>query len=426
MNQSQIVLLLAVIPALFSCSSNKGTNNEDLSSSSVVASSTSLSSSLSVSSSSIALSDADQAQFDLLFAPPTESELDAQRAKFGTVDVSAINPQLVEQGEMGPDLNGQNSRYWIISHMSDGYIHYGAVVFPEGVTDSLPVLLQCHWGDGGIALDADFRMMLLMEKGLSRQFVHVVPSFRSESITNLGRTWTSTGAPSPWDRDIFDALRLVAAAESLTVHPPAVLTVTPKIKQGTRRVIGFSRGGGVALLVALNDKRYTRVADYFGPTDFYGEFVQNVFRKLVTGTVPDLPGVDFLNAAVVSPYHQGTLTLDSARSELLRRSPARFASDLPPVMIHHGDADTIVPVSQAEDLWKAILKDGSGTTVASSRLFIYPGAGHSPFGMVGKIDSTISFLSESAGGALIAGAKRSATSIDPSVILWLREYGEFR
>jgi predicted esterase len=339
----------------------------------------------------IVLDSVDQALFEQLFATPTSAELSSATSRWGKGDFSALDAKVVLRDTFSVDSIAPDSilqsEIWVVSHTSDGFKHYGAVVFPLGVADSLPVLLHCHWGDGGVNADSDFRMILGFLGDLKGQFIHVIPSFRSERLEYADSVWVSEGSPSPWKDDVLDALRLVAAVESLSVD-----STIPRIQNAGRRAIGFSRGGGVALLAALQDSRYDRVVDYFGPTDFFGEFAQDVFLKLLAGQTMDLPGVRDLDSSIAQPLQAGTLSVDSARQALLVRSPARFASLLPQVMIHHGTLDSTVPISQSDALWDALQKDNP-THNSDSRYFAYPGAGHSPLGMFSKIDSTIGFLS---------------------------------
>jgi len=342
--------------------------------------------------SSATLDSNDQALLTALFATPTAAELSQVSTELAGGDRSAIDAQVVLRDTLSTDSisadSVQQNEVWIISHTSDGDKHYGALIFPAGAPDTLPILLFCHWGDSGVNLASDVGLLLRFAKGLTGNFGIVIPSFRSESITlDTSHSWTSEGTASPWKDDVLDGLRLVAAAESLAV----TTTGGPHLNADSLRTIGFSRGGGVALLAALRDPRTARVVDYFGPTDFFGDYVKNVVRRIMLDSAPDLPGLNDLKTTVIDPLRAGTLNIDSARLELLRRSPARFASKLPPVMIHHGDADTVVDISQSEVLW-ANLQSQAPAVYAKSQYYVYPGAGHSPLPMLGKVGFSVKFL----------------------------------
>lgn len=356
------LLAILVLFALFSCSTDKG---------------------------SVGVGDfaARSEILDSMFAPPTEAERSELRTRyFGKLDYRAISPEILLRDTI--PFNSDSSELWIVVHESGNARHYGAVLFPMGKQDSLPVLLFCHWGDAGVDVGEDVASVLDRVASLPSSFVIVIPSFRSEPLSYGDSTWVSTGEPSPWKDDVLDALRLVAAAESL-----AVAQDRPLFKQANRRSIGFSRGGGVALLASLHDSRIERVVDFFGPTDFYGEFVQGVVDTLLQGGEIALPGAEFLDTSLVDGLQNNRITMAEVRRELLLRSPARFAADLPLVQIQHGTADTVVPVSQAYALEQA-LKSDAPATYAESEVIIHEGSGHSPWLVLKGAQAAEDFLVE--------------------------------
>jgi dipeptidyl aminopeptidase/acylaminoacyl peptidase len=158
----------------------------------------------------------------------------------------------------------------------------------------------------------------------------------------------------------------------------ALLTValqrTPQADPERIGVVGSSRGGDVALLMGIRDERVDLVAEFAGPTDFFGPFVQGAVESALRGQVPDLPGADYLNETLIQPLKRGELRIEDVRSELLRRSPVYFAAELPDLQVHHGTADLVVPVGEGERLI-AVMR-GLGRTAPAFEGFIYPGAGH--------------------------------------------------
>ena len=369
----------------------------------------------------VVLSAADEALYQTVFAPPTAAELSAVKAEFQASSLQGIEPQLILKGMLDSSVTGTRS-VWIVSHLSDGHRQYGAVVFPTGTHDSLPVLLMAHPGDNGVSLATDVGAILRMAPELEQRFAIVIPSFRSEVLKYKDSTWTSEGDPSPWDRDVLDGLRLVSAVESLFVASASDTTL-PRIASGSVRAMGFSRGGGVALLSALRDPRIRRVVDYFGPTDFYGDYVKALFRKMLAGQAVSLPGVDYLDTAVVKRLQAGTIPLDSARRALLVRSPARFADLLPPVMLHHGELDSTVLISQSEDLWAA-LQAQNPTAYAASFFYRYPLGGHDPFTMLSNTPKTVAFLLDSLVAPTLA--RRLAQQSAPVLAPWKWELTDFQ
>jgi dipeptidyl aminopeptidase/acylaminoacyl peptidase len=319
--------------------------------------------------------------FDVLFAPATQAEKSAVLADWAARDVAA-HGEVVEYSASA--MMGQtDATVRVISHMVGSVKHYGAVVTPDDADpDSLPILLYLHGGDGGVSVDQEVLFILQVFADRADEFAVVVPSFRDESLRFDGRTWQSGGPASPWNYDVDDALALLNVA----------IALTPQVDESRIGVVGLSRGAGVALLASARDARIDRVAEFFGPTDFFGEFVQDVTEEALMGQPRNLPGLDYLNTNFLIPLSEGEATIQSLRPELVRRSAVLFVDRMPPVQAHHGRADTTVPVSQAEALIAAM--NAAGKTPAEFSATLYDGGEHNPFTMTGSLDAAADFLSE--------------------------------
>lgn len=315
-----------------------------------------------------------------LFAAPTSAELAAVSTEWSTRDVSAENVEVVAGDTVGVGF-GVQVIVRVLAHTVDGVRHYGAVAVPLGATPTrLPLLVVGHGGDAGIDLD---QALFLLGYGLSDavdEFVLVVPAFRSEPLVFQGTTYQSGGDPSPWDRDVDDALALLNAA----------IAITPEADSNRIGALGLSRGGGVALLMAIRDPRVDAVVEFFGPTDFFGTFVQDVVEEALRGMPRNLPGLAYLNTQFIQPLKRGELTIQHVRPELIRRSPVYFVDRLPQVQLHHGTADSIVPVSQAQRLIEVMQQ--SGRQPPEFEYFLYPGGGHDAITLVGSLERTVGFL----------------------------------
>ena len=200
---------------------------------------------------------------------------------------------------------------------------------------------------------------------VAREWVQVLPSFRSERLRLTPfRAWRSEGAPSPWDRDVDDARELLSAA----------LAHVPEADSARVAVLGRSRGGGVALLMAARDRRVKAVVDLYGPTDFFLPQVRALAQRAVGSRIPRLPGAGYLADSVLFALRDGRTTVPRARRELLRRSPVYFADDLPAAQGHHGTDDRKVHVAHGDRLDAAMRAQRRDST--QWQYFRYPDAGH--------------------------------------------------
>ena len=313
---------------------------------------------------------------DALFQAPTNAEVQAVASEWASRDVSAQGGRVQMRDTV--TVAGTSLRVRVLEHpVADGdggaVQHVGALIVPEGAAPgSLPALVYAHGGDGGADLDDTLDLLpLLFASAPERlgQFAFVIPAFRDEPLTYAGTTYESEGPASPWDRDVDDALALLN--ESIAAEPA--------IDADRLGVLGFSRGAGVALLMGIRDPRLREIVAFFGPTDFYGEYVRSIVEDVVNDAPRDLPGVDVLTERFIQPWADGDLPTDAVRPELTRRSAVLYADRLPNVQIHHGTNDAVVDVSQARSMIDAMDALGRDTTTTPRfRAELYEGGGHNP------------------------------------------------
>ncbi|NNE68737.1 MAG: prolyl oligopeptidase family serine peptidase [Rhodothermales bacterium] len=315
---------------------------------------------------------------DPLFAPATANEILAVKADWATRDVSVQDYRLemTDQATLG----GRDFEVEIVSHVVAGQRHYGAIMTPASATGSMPVLLYLHGGDGGVSADGEVGFVMQFFADLRDDFVVVVPSFRDEPLRYGGQVWQSEGPASPWNYDVDDAIALLNVA----------IETNDRADEDRVAAFGMSRGGAVAMLMAARDARVDRVVEFFGPTDFFGPFVQDVAIETLQGAPSQLPGVVFMNDNYLVPLAQGELQAVDLRPQLVMRSAVLYVDDLPAVQMHHGDADTVVPVSQADHLLEAM--EAAGKSAPEFEGFIYEGGEHNPVTLPGAFDRAIEFL----------------------------------
>ncbi|UCC81498.1 MAG: dienelactone hydrolase family protein [Gemmatimonadota bacterium] len=324
----------------------------------------------------------------LLFAEPSQAEIDAVADEWSSRDVSAQDYQVVASADL--NVGEVDVQVRVVSHTVDGVVHYGAIMVPAGAQPgSLPVLVYAHGGDGGVNIDETLGLLPLLLASDVQSFVFVAPSFRAEPLVFEGMTYLSGGPPSPWDRDVDDALAMLNV----------VAATVPEADAERIGVVGFSRGACVGLLMAERQPQIDVVVEFFGPTDFFGPFVQEVVEEALRGSLRDLPALEFLNDQFIQPLKNGVLTIGDVRPELIRRSPVYFAERLPQLQVHHGTADETVPVGEAQRLIDVMVLLGRGEP--DFEWYLYEGGGHSPL-LPGAIDRTRAFLSRIVSPMLLA------------------------
>ena len=318
--------------------------------------------------------------FDELFRDASPAEIAAVEADWAARTTPAMNVQVRHLEVI--TLGDSQATVVVVSHRVGGVVHYGAIISPiGGQNDSRPVVVYAHGGDEGVSIDEHVLFVLGFFEEISDRFVYVVPSYRSEELRYDDLLWKSGGEPSPWDYDVDDTMSLLSVTEALS----------PSADLSRVAVLGLSRGAGVGLLMGIRDSRVDQVIDFFGPTDFFGVFIQDVVEEALRGSLRDLPGLEHLNTAFIQPLKSGAMTIEGIRPELIRRSPVLFVDRLDQVQIHHGTADQTVPVSQGQSLVSAM--QAAGRDEPDFEYYIYPGGTHSPFALESSFERAAAFLS---------------------------------
>lgn len=286
--------------------------------------------------------------FTRLFSEPTPAEIEAIRQEWAERDPGARDAELVaSQGAEG-------ATFHVVQHTmtdvrtGDDFTHYGLVRIPDNIAIiDEDVLLVHHGGDIGVDAETAIDYAQLYPD-LFANTIQVFPSYRSEAIRaesiGLGNH-PSGGSESPWDYDVDDAIALYDAVRELF----------PTETSDRAASLSFSRGAGVALLQAVRDERILGVTEYYGPTDFFDISMQELADSLLAGSQQALflPGAEYLLENVLLPLqgpdgeYNPEADYDSARLDVLRRSPAYFTASLPAVQIHHHIDDPVVPFRQA-------------------------------------------------------------------------------
>lgn len=299
-----------------------------------------------------------------IFAPPTPAEVQAVRVDWATRP-SIVAGYQVERDYIDPT---SQARFKVVSHVVEGFRHYGAVRFPDGYAPGgkYPVLVVCHGGTVGVTVEEAANLLVHFPGQCVRdEFFLVIPSFRSEALNTVSAGSFQSQGPRSWaDRDVDDTRALLSA----------VLDNEPDTDRARIAAWGISRGATVALLLAIRDERVRRVVDMFGFTDLSLPSVVASVDAIINHGVAGVGLPLLVTDDIVDPYLHGTVSLAETRVNWLRRSPSFFVSGLPPLQAHHGLQDNSIDASHTQALLDAIA--AFGVDPQSAQGFYYPTGQH--------------------------------------------------
>jgi dipeptidyl aminopeptidase/acylaminoacyl peptidase len=203
---------------------------------------------------------------------------------------------------------------YYVSYPSEGLTITGYMYVPKG-SGPFPVVILNHgyydpelYSTGtGTQRVADY---------LARQdYLAVAPDYRSFGESSAGESLLLVGY-------VKDVLNLVSSVKTIDKADPSRIGMW-----------GHSMGGGVAIKAAVVSNRIRAVA-LFGSVgadekdNYYWNGVTRAKVHQVFGLPEQNPG----------PYH--------------RASPINYLESAPPMSIHHGEADEVVPIEYSEKLYQ--------------------------------------------------------------------------
>jgi tetratricopeptide (TPR) repeat protein len=311
--------------------------------------------------------------FDLkdVFAKPTAAEISAVERDWASRDLS---PAGIREETAGKATFGDwRANVRIVSHLVHGSRHYGAVVYPDNAKPGCcPVIVVAK----GVSptyfpLDIKANSAATFMGDLSNRFIFVFPSFRGEILNYEGKSYQSEGDR----RDALDG----ATDDALALLNVALQT-TPAADPKRICVYGHSRGGNVALLAGIRDRRIDCVVDLAGPTDWFylmgtngwteeelwGEAVRTHANTLETG------GQNLERFAMRAI--EGKADLRAVRHNMIASSPLYFAKRLPRAQLHYGIEDPSVPVRNGYEFVRQLSRHRAQRS--RYQAFFYPGQGH--------------------------------------------------
>lgn len=299
-----------------------------------------------------------------LFAQPTPEERDSVLSMWKARDLRAREVRIVDQHPVA--VPGGTATLLILSHRIYGAKHYTAVITPaEARPGCCPVIVDAKgvsWNFFPRDLSKLPDSVAMMED--ATRFVFVIPSFRGEEVLDGAKRYVSEGDRTDvWDGATDDAIGALNAA----------LKVVPAADASRVCTFGRSRGGTVALLMAIRDPRVDCVVAWSAPVDHFRLMAHGGWTKqeeIAEGLREKSPG-NGIGGQFIETFLRGAIereqSLAETRLHLIASSPLYFAERLPLVQLHNGVEDTMVPIANGEALKAA---------ARNVEAFFYPGFGH--------------------------------------------------
>lgn len=286
-----------------------------------------------------------QADKQVLFAVPQQAELAQISLDWQKRDLVPTNYQIVQESKL---VDGKFTLK-IVAYVVAGMKEYGALLIPQGA-NRLPVRLLINGFGLGITTNS---VSLSLDSTLAKTpFILAIPALRGQSVA-LTVNGTLYASPlSEGDQcDAFDG-----ATDDTIAFLNLIQQTETNADVNRTSVRGGSRGGTVALLTGIRDKRVKRVVGVVCPTDLV----------TLTAQYENDPTYQcqFLNA-----LKNNSASLAACRSKLIASSPLYFAEHLPLTQLHMGLNDPIVPISQGRRLEQKMAQLRLNSTF---KLYSYP------------------------------------------------------
>lgn len=269
-----------------------------------------------------------------LFSPPTTTELDSMIIRWRKQNFLPLDHMILQEKTI---LNGKFT-FKILSFDVNGIKEYGALLIPPS-DEPMPVRL--YIGGFGLGETTNSLNLVVDSSTLNNPYILAIPALRGQSLAiTLNGTLYSTPRSEGEHCDAFDG----ATDDALALLN--LIQVT-ELKADVNRssIRGGSRGGTVALLAGIRDKRIKRVVGVVGPTDF----LALTERHLNDPTYQ----CQFLN-----DLKDKKISLAEARRKLLASSPLHFARYLPATQLHMGIKDKNVPIEQGYTMEQKMMQWG--------------------------------------------------------------------
>ncbi len=323
--------------------------------------------------------------YEQLLATPTAGEIEAvDRAWPQTLPVSDARVTATRRKAFEA-LGTYEVR--AVTHRYGNEERCGFVLVPGGAPrGSLAALIDVRdirWDYPARDISRGAFVMTKILRGDATRLAIVMPCLRGETLRLDDLAITAQGdRRDAWEGAALDTIAFTTAA----------LEVTPEIDPSRIAVYGYSRGGGVALLVGQRDPRVRAVLAFAAPTDWFRAMTDQdgpwAERLAAAARDPSVPP-DTLRSQFLDWFVRGRdgETLAQLRRRLLASSPLYFARRLRAAQVHQGGADSAVPVENA-----TALRDAARSAGVNVDVRIHAGAPHLLPDSAGAFEPARAFL----------------------------------
>jgi pimeloyl-ACP methyl ester carboxylesterase len=292
------------------------------------------------------------------YAVPTDAEIERVRQRWSERDLSPQQVATITTETLELAHGTMEAR--VIRHEVHGDVHFGTVFVPPGAAPgSLAVVIDARGVNPTYTphdISAGTKTLTALGPP-QRGFAFLVPGFRGNTQILNGNEYVSGGdASDAWDGATDDALAFLNAA----------LSVTPEADPDKVAIIGYSRGGTVALLAGERDDRIDLVLNVVGPVDHFVAMdsflgfteVEVLADALREGTIPTPTEEGGQNWDHFFDRIEGGESLADARARMIASSPLYFAEDLPETHSYYGAEDRSVPLANPTALRERLAELG--------------------------------------------------------------------
>jgi dienelactone hydrolase len=287
---------------------------------------------------------------NVLFAPPTQAEIEAVKADWQNRDLS-VNGFRIEQtihlSENGPVLQ-------FVSFLVNTNREYGALIIPNA-SATLPVYLFLNGYSNDNPVN-QHNLVINTSPTASIPFIYAIPALRGQTLllTINGKEYSSPPSEGRHS-DAFDG-----ATDDAIAFLNVIQAYFPQADANSVAVRGGSRGGTVALLMSERDKGVKLAVGVAFPTDLIG----------LTAKHQNDPTY---KSQFLQDLMDGSMSVTETRQKMIASSPLFFCESLPKTQIHFGSEDMITPAEQGDLLHNRLKELGLESIL---EFYTYQGKSH--------------------------------------------------